>query len=98
MKDHCQITGIEIGIEGKERMTDSKLKQAATEFANKIKRGSAYADFTQGALWERERSKVLVEALEFVANDLDLIAVTPTEISHLAKLQNALKQYEAADE
>ncbi len=31
-----------------------------------------------------------VSAIEFVKNDLDVIGITPTEISHLAKLQNAI--------
>jgi hypothetical protein len=36
-------------------------------------------------------NKRLRDALEFIANDLDQIGVTPTEISHLAKARHALK-------
>lgn len=37
------------------------------------------------------RIQKLREALKFVADDLNIIGITPTECSHLAKLQNALK-------
>lgn len=42
-----------------------------------------------------KRTEILRAALKFIADDLDMIGVTPTECSHLAKAKNALK---AADE
>jgi hypothetical protein len=48
------------------------------------------AGYAKGLSDGQEMVSVAIEALGFIANDLDQIGVTPTEISHLAKCKNAL--------
>jgi hypothetical protein len=55
----------------------------------------AYRAAYQAAL-DSDEVRGLVEALEFIANDLDLVGITPTEISHMAKANNAIKAFKAA--
>jgi hypothetical protein len=88
-------------------MTDTKLEQAASKFLTTLdKKYNAIEQanmpniiceeaFEAGALWERERAKVLIEACKQI-NKFVSMGYGEHVMDKIAK--GALKQYEAADE
>lgn len=73
-------------------MTKQEIEKAASNADCKYNEPLSFeAGFIAGAEWCRENElKIAIEALKLIANDLDKIGVTPTEICHLETARNAL--------